>query len=121
MQPAGRDRGQGRRSAARVKYSLMRQAYLALIAVLLALLLLPWVPLHAAAQARTEAELRALREKIGRISEQVSRDALERDRLSGNLRAAEFSLGTARGELDRANREYADRSARRGAVGEKRQ
>jgi murein hydrolase activator len=121
MQPAGRDRGQGRRSAARVKYSLMRQVHLALIAVLLALLLAPWVPLHAAAQARTEAELRALREKIGRISEQVSRDALERDRLSGNLRAAEFSLGTARGELDRANREYADRSARRGALAQTRQ
>src|ERR1700689_1883236 len=115
MQPAGRDPRRGRRSAVRVKYSLMRPAYLVLIAVPLALLLLlPWAPVHAAAQARTEAELRALREKIGRISEQGSRDAPERDRLSGNLRAAELSVGTARGELDRANREYAERSARRG-------
>jgi septal ring factor EnvC (AmiA/AmiB activator) len=104
----------------RVKYSLMRQVYLALIAVPVALLL-PWVPLHAAAQAKTEAELRLLREKIGRISEQVSRDALERDRLSGNLRAAEFSLGSARGEFDRASREYADRSARRSALAQTRQ
>ena len=83
--------------------------------MLVALLLAP-APLDAAAQGKTEAELRALREKIGRISEQVSRDALERDRLSGNLRAAELSLGQARGELGRANREYADRSARRASL-----
>ena len=74
----------------------------------------------AAAPGRTEAELRALREKIGRISEQVSRDALERDRLSGDLRASELSLGQARDELGRANREFADRSARRAALAQQR-
>ena len=65
---------------------------------------------------RTEAELRTLREKIGRISQQVSRDAIERDRLSGDLRAAELSLGQARDDLARADRAYADRSARRAAL-----
>jgi septal ring factor EnvC (AmiA/AmiB activator) len=98
----------------------MRSGYLAPIAMLVALLLLPPAPLDAAAQGKTEAELRALREKIDRITQQVSRDALERDRLSGNLRAAELSLGRARGELDHANRQYADRSARRAALAQDR-
>ena len=98
----------------------MRSGYLAPIAMLVALLLLPSAPLDAAAQGKTEAELRALREKIGRITQQVSRDALERDRLSGNLRAAELSLGQARSELSRANREYADRSARRASLAQNR-
>ena len=70
----------------------------------------------AGAAGRTETELRALREKIGRISQQVSRDALERDRLSGDLRVAELSLAQARDDLGRADRAYADRSASRAAV-----
>ena len=94
----------------------MRHRYPAFVAILVALVAAPVGPLDAAAPGKTEAELRALREKIGRISEQVSRDALERDRLSGNLRAAELSLGQARDALGRANREYADRSARRSAL-----
>jgi len=107
-----------------MKYLLMRSGFLAPIALLVALLpagalLLP-VPAGAAAQARTEAELRALREKIGRISEQVSRDALERDRLSGNLRAAELSLGAARDQLGRSAREYDDRSAQRATLAQTR-
>ena len=77
-------------------------------------------PLEAAAPAKTEAELRVLREKIERITQQVSRDALERDRLSGNLRAAELSLGQARAELGRVNRQYTDRSARRAALAQTR-
>ena len=94
----------------------MRHRYPAFVAILVALMAVPAAPLDAAASGKTEAELRALREKIDRISEQVSRDALERDRLSGNLRAAELSLGQARDALGRANREYADRSARRSAL-----
>lgn len=120
-----------------MKYSAMRSVniapnakLLALMAVvaLLALLALPQPALAALAAAttgtkpgattpgRTEAELRALREKIGRITQQVSRDALERDRLSGDLRAAELSLGQARDDLGRADRAYTDRSARRAAL-----
>jgi murein hydrolase activator len=98
----------------------MRPPYLASLAILVVLMVAPAGPLEAAAQGKTEAELRALREKINRITQQVSRDALERDRLSGNLRAAELSLGQARGELGRVNREYADRSARRGWLAQSR-
>jgi murein hydrolase activator len=98
----------------------MRSGYLAPIAMLVALMLAPSGPLDAAGQGKTEAELRALREKINRVTQQVSRDALERDRLSGSLRAAELSVGQARGDLGRANRQYADRSARRSALAQSR-
>jgi septal ring factor EnvC (AmiA/AmiB activator) len=97
----------------------MRSGSLAPIALLAALLLAPpgaFPAAPAVPPARTEAELRSLREKIERITQQVSRDALERDRLSGDLRAAELSLGQARGELGRANRDYAERSAHRAAL-----
>jgi septal ring factor EnvC (AmiA/AmiB activator) len=70
----------------------------------------------AAAPQKTEAELRALNQKIDRITAQVSHDALERERQSAGLRSAEMSLGQARGELGRLNHEYADRSERRTAL-----
>jgi murein hydrolase activator len=103
-----------------MKYLAMRSRYPSLMAILIALMVLPALPLDAAVPARTEAELRALRDKIDRITQQVSRDALERDRLSGDLRAAELSLAQSRGELGRANREYADRSARRAGLSQNR-
>ncbi len=99
----------------------MRSNYPLIIAILIALMLLPAARLDAAATAKTEAELRTLREKIERITQQASRDALERDRLSGSLKAAELSVGQARAELTRASRDYADRSARRSSLGETRQ
>ncbi len=99
----------------------MRSNYRPIMAILIALLALPAARLDAAATAKTEAELRSLRERIDRITQQVSRDALERDRLSGSLKAAELSVGQARIGLSRASRDYADRSARRAAVGETRQ
>jgi septal ring factor EnvC (AmiA/AmiB activator) len=71
----------------------------------------------AATPQRTEAQLRALREKIERMTQQVSRDAVQRDRLSADLRAAELSVGQAHGEMARIGREYAERSERRGALG----
>jgi len=98
----------------------MRFHYLVPIALLAAILLAPPVAPGAAAPAKTEAELRSLREKIERITQQASHDALERDRLSGDLRSAELSLGQTRGELGRANRELADRSARRAALAQDR-
>lgn len=98
----------------------MRFRYLVPIALLIAILLAPPPAPGAAAPARTEAELRSLREKIERITQQASRDALERDRLSGDLRSAELSLGQARGELGRASRELADRTARRAALAQER-
>jgi septal ring factor EnvC (AmiA/AmiB activator) len=99
----------------------MRLHYPPLIALLIALIALPAARLDAAATAKTEAELRSLREKIDRITQQVSRDALERDRLSGSLKSAELSVGQARAELTRASRDYADRSARRAGLAQERQ
>jgi septal ring factor EnvC (AmiA/AmiB activator) len=98
----------------------MRRSYPLFIAILIALMALPATLAGAAAAGKTEAELRALREKIDRITQQVSRDALERDRLSGSLKAAELSVGQARAELSRDSRDYADRSARRNALAQTR-
>src|ERR1700728_89557 len=99
----------------------MRLRYPPLIALLIALMALPAARLDAAATAKTEAERRSLREKIDRITQQVSRDALERDRLSGSLKSAELSVGQARAELTRASRDYANRSARRAGLAQERQ
>jgi septal ring factor EnvC (AmiA/AmiB activator) len=67
----------------------------------------------AATPQKTEAQLRSLRQKIERMTQQVSRDAVQRDRLSANLKAAELSVGQARGELSRLGHEYSDRGERR--------
>jgi len=86
----------------------------------LATLLVPGLMLAclalAATPQKTEAQLRSLREKIEKMTQQVSRDAVQRDRLSSNLRAAELSVGQARGELARLGREYGDRSERRASL-----
>jgi murein hydrolase activator len=70
----------------------------------------------AATPQKTEAQLRSLRQKIEHMTQQVSRDAVQRDRLSASLRAAELSVGQARGELARIGREYSDRGERRSAL-----
>jgi murein hydrolase activator len=56
---------------------------------------------HAAApdKRRTEADLKAVAERIERVRQQVQRDAVERDRLNKDLKAAELSVATTRGEL----------------------
>src|ERR1700689_1392807 len=97
-----------RRNTRHMKYWVMRSNYPLIIAILIAFMVLPAARLDAAASAKTEAELRTLRDKIERITQQASRDALERDRLSGSLKAAELAGGEARAELTRASRDYAD-------------
>jgi septal ring factor EnvC (AmiA/AmiB activator) len=95
----------------------MRARHLIAVTLLITL----WAPaasLIAASPRKTEADLRALNERIERMTQQVSRDALERERHSAALRAAEISLGQARGELGRLNREYAERATRRAALGQ---
>jgi septal ring factor EnvC (AmiA/AmiB activator) len=82
-----------------------------------------WAPsamVPAATPHKTQAELKALNDKIDRMTQQVSHDAVERERQSASLRAAELSLGAARGELTRLNRQYADSSARRAALAQSR-
>ncbi|MGH8232392.1 MAG: murein hydrolase activator EnvC family protein [Steroidobacteraceae bacterium] len=96
----------------------MRTRLLAVLGLLTALLCAASAP--AATPGKTEAELRALRDKINRVSQQVSQDALERDRLSGDLRAAELSLNQSRDQLSRVSRQYAERSARRAALAQDR-
>jgi septal ring factor EnvC (AmiA/AmiB activator) len=71
---------------------------------------------HAATPQRTQSELRSLRERIEKITQQVSRDAVERDRISANLRTAELSLSQARAQTVRIGREYAARTERRNAL-----
>jgi murein hydrolase activator len=85
-------------------------------AALVAVGLMMACALPAATPQKTEAQLRSLRERIEKVTQQVSRDALQRDRLSANLRAAELSVGQAHGEMARIGREYADRSEHRGSL-----
>lgn len=80
------------------------------------LLLLPAAGLHAATRQATRSELRALQARIAAMSAQGSRDARERERLTTQLRAAELSLGAARGELALTNRALADHGAQRAAL-----
>ena len=76
--------------------------------------------LSAATPTKTEAQLRALREKIEQMTRQVSRDAVERDRLSSDLRAAELSLGHAREQFGSVSQDYSDHIARRAALAQQR-
>ena len=68
--------------------------------------------------ARTEAELRQLRNQIERIRGQVAKDAAERDRLTRALRAAETAAKQARGELGRLRGERMSREERRAELAE---
>src|SRR5579862_6177586 len=76
--------------------------------------------LSAVTPTRTEAQLKALREKIEQMTRQVSRDAVERDRLSTDLRAAELSLSHAREQLGNVSQDYSDHIARRAALAQQR-
>jgi septal ring factor EnvC (AmiA/AmiB activator) len=63
--------------------------------------------------ARAEAELKSVRSQIDKMTSQVSRDAIARDKLARELKSAEASVGDARGALERLRRERAERNARR--------
>jgi septal ring factor EnvC (AmiA/AmiB activator) len=67
-------------------------------------------------QAQTEAQLRALKGQIAAIRDQVSRDAVESDRLAQELQAAEVSVAGARARLGDLRREHAERTAHRAGV-----
>jgi septal ring factor EnvC (AmiA/AmiB activator) len=84
-----------------------------LLAALVFALCMPMADGQNAKRAQTEAELQSVREEIARIREQVSRDAVERDRLAQELRAAEISVSEARKELEQLRRERAERTGRR--------
>jgi septal ring factor EnvC (AmiA/AmiB activator) len=97
----------------------LKLAMLLGMALLLAGVLRPaW--LYAASPQQTSAELKLLRTKIEAMTREISHDALERDRQSATLRAAEQSLGEAREQYDRTAIEIAERSTHRTALTQER-
>ena len=83
--------------------------------ILLVLLSLgpPSAPAAAPSADQTQAQLRALKERIERVSRDVGRDAVERDRLARNLRSAELAVAGAQSELDALRTQEAAHSAQR--------
>ncbi|HTP38372.1 MAG TPA: peptidoglycan DD-metalloendopeptidase family protein [Steroidobacteraceae bacterium] len=82
------------------------------------LLLLPGLGLVAgaalaASQGQTESQLKAVREQIQKITQQIGRDAVEQDRVAQQLRNAELSLAATRAELARLRGQAQERTARR--------
>lgn len=96
----------------------MRRAYRVIaLGLWLAALALP------AAQpdrARTEANLRALKERIERIQRQVQDDSAEKDRLTRDLRAAEQSVAKAQGELGKVRSKRTETSTERARLQQER-
>jgi murein hydrolase activator len=62
---------------------------------------------------QTQAQLRALKERIERVSRDVGRDAVERDRLARNLRSAELAVAAAQADLDALRTQEAAHSEQR--------
>lgn len=93
-----------------------------LIFLLILLLLWPLDPPRAPAAApsadRTQAQLRALKERIERVSRDVGRDAVEKDRLARNLRSAELAVSAAQSELEALRAQEAAHSTQRAQLAE---
>jgi septal ring factor EnvC (AmiA/AmiB activator) len=84
--------------------------------ILLAVPQLAPAAVPAASAGQTQAQLRALKERIERISREVSRDAVQRDRLARDLRSAELAVATTRADLDSLRTQEAEHAARRAAL-----
>lgn len=69
---------------------------------------------------QTEAQLKAVRAEIERVRRQVSRDQIEHDRLSRELRDAELSAGDLRESLEELKRQRAEHAERRVALANER-
>jgi septal ring factor EnvC (AmiA/AmiB activator) len=63
--------------------------------------------------AKAEAELKAVREQIEKVSAEMARDAGRRDKLAREIEESEKSVSDARVELDELRRERAEHAARR--------
>ena len=70
----------------------------------------------ATSAGQTQAQLQALRERIERVSREVGRDAVERDRLARNLREAELAAAAAQSELDALRTQEASHTEQRAAL-----
>jgi murein hydrolase activator len=71
-------------------------------------------------RARTEANLRSLKDRIERIQRQVQDDAAEKDRITRDLRAAEQSVSKAQGELGKVRSKRTETSAERARLQDER-
>ena len=91
-----------------------------LILLPILLLLLPFglAPGHAGAASadQTQAQLRALKERIERVSRDVGRDAVERDRLARNLRSAELAVVASQSELESLRAQEASHNEQRASL-----
>jgi septal ring factor EnvC (AmiA/AmiB activator) len=72
-------------------------------------------------QKKAEADLKAVTSRIERVRQQVQRDAVERDRLNRDLKAAEQSVASARGELGKLRAARAERQAEKDRLAAERQ
>ncbi|HVN99635.1 MAG TPA: peptidoglycan DD-metalloendopeptidase family protein [Steroidobacteraceae bacterium] len=69
-------------------------------------------------RSQTQAQLRALKQRIEQVSRDVGRDAVERDRLARNLRSAELAVAATRSDLETLQakeKAHADQRATLGA------
>jgi len=75
----------------------------------------------AASTGETQAQLRALQQRIERVSQEVGRDAVERDRLAHNLRDAEVAVAATRAELEGVLAQESLHTSRRAALAAERE
>lgn len=78
-------------------------------------------PAAAPSADQTQAQLRALKERIERVSRDVGRDALEKDRLARNLRSAELAVADAQSEVEALRTQEAAHSAQRAELAAERE
>ena len=69
--------------------------------------------LAASDKNKTEANLKAVQDRIERVRQQVQHDAVEKDRLNRDLNAAEKSVAQAHGDLSKVQQQRAERRAAR--------
>ena len=67
-------------------------------------------------RSQTQAQLRSLKERIERVSKDVGRDAVERDRLARNLRSAELAVASSRSDLEDLQAQEASHGAQRATL-----
>lgn len=65
---------------------------------------------------KAEMQLQAVKSEINRITQQISGEQVERDRLTRELRSAETSVGKAHESLEKVRRERAECATRRTAL-----
>lgn len=78
------------------------------------------LPAAQADRARTEADLRKLTQRIQQVQRQVQQDAVEKNKLTRDLRDAEKAVAGAQGELTRLRNERSQRAEAREALAEER-